>query len=151
MDKEERALAKLESLFKDLKDKQKEIEALKDRIQASESKDLFNNVENIGGVDFAVVEASADTDLRKLSDLFVSKFQNGAVVLFNTNGDKATVLVRASKGASKVNAGEVLKEILPVINGRGGGKPDIAQGSGEAALKAAIAAQATNVLKSKLG
>lgn len=151
MDKEERALAKLESLFKDLKDKQKEIEALKDKIQASESKDLFNNVENIGGVDFAVVEASADTDLRKLSDLFVSKFQNGAVVLFNTNGDKATVLVRASKGAAKVNAGEVLKEILPVINGRGGGKPDIAQGSGEAALIAKIAPQATSVLKSKLG
>jgi alanyl-tRNA synthetase len=151
MDKEERALAKLENLFKDLKDKQKEIEALKDKIQASESKDLFNTVENIGGVDFAVVEASADTDLRKLSDLFVSKFQNGAVVLFNTNGDKATVLVRASKGAAKVNAGDVLKEILPVINGRGGGKPDIAQGSGEAALVAKIAAQAKTVLKSKLG
>ncbi len=151
MDKEERAVAKLENLFKDIKDKNKEIEALKDKIQAIESKDLFNNIESLGGVDFAVVEASTDTDLRKLSDLFVSKFQNGAVVLFNTNGDKATVLVRAAKGAAKINAGDVLKEILPVINGRGGGKPDIAQGSGEAALIAKIVVQATSVLKSKLG
>ena len=151
MDKEERALAKLENLFKDLKDKQKEIEALKDKIMASESKDLFSNVENIGGVDVAIVEAPADSDLRKLSDMFVSKFQNGAVVLYSTSGDKATVLVRATKGVSKLNAGDALKEILSVVNGRGGGKPDMAQGSGDASLLAKIAPQAKTVLKSKLG
>lgn len=151
MDKEERALGKLENLFKELKDKQKEIEALKDKIQASESKDLFNNVENIGGIDVAIVEASADSDLRKLSDMFVSKYQNGAVVLYNVNGDKAAVLVRAAKGASKLNAGDTLKEILSVMNGRGGGKPDMAQGSGEAALIAKLVPQAKSVLKAKLG
>ncbi len=151
MDKEERALGKLENLFKELKDKQKEIEALKDKIQASESKDLFNNVENIGGIDVAIVEASADSDLRKLSDMFVSKYQNGAVVLYNVNGDKAAVLVRAAKGASKLNAGDALKEILSVMNGRGGGKPDMAQGSGEAALIAKLVPQAKSVLKAKLG
>ncbi|MBC7429143.1 MAG: alanine--tRNA ligase [Bacteriovorax sp.] len=151
MDKEERALGKLENLFKELKDKQKEIEALKDKIQLSESKDLFNNVENMGGVDVAIVEASPDSDLRKLSDLFISKYQNGAIVVYNVNGDKAAVLVRASKAASKLNAGDALKEILSVVNGRGGGKPDMAQGSGEAALIAKIAPQAKSVLKAKLG
>jgi alanyl-tRNA synthetase len=151
MDKEERALAKLDNLFKELKEKQKEIESLKDKIQLNESKDLFNDVENVGGIDIAVIEASADSDLRKLSDLFVNKFPNGAVVLYNSNGEKATVLVRASKGAAKLNAGDALKEILPVINGRGGGKPDMAQGSGEAALVAKIAPQAKTVLKAKLG
>lgn len=151
MDKEERALVKLENLIKDLKEKQKEIESLKDKIQLSESKDLFNNVENLGGIDYAIIEASPDSDLRKLSDLFISKFQNGAVVLYNLNGDKASVLVRSSKGASKLNAGDALKDILPVINGRGGGKPDMAQGSGEAALIGKIALQAKNVMKAKLG
>jgi alanyl-tRNA synthetase len=151
MDKEDRAIEKLNNLFKDLKDKQKEIEALKDKIQVNESKDLFNNIENSGGIDFAVVEASADSDLRKLSDLFVSKFQNGVVVLYNSNAEKASVLVRIAKGASKLNAGDILKEILPVINGRGGGKPDLAQGSGEAALVAKIVPQAKTVLKAKLG
>ncbi len=151
MDKEERALGKLENLFKELKEKQKEIEALKDKIQLSESKDLFNNIEVMGGIEVAIVEASAESDLRKLSDLFISKHQNGAVVLYNINGDKAAVLVRASKGAAKLNAGEALKEILAVVNGRGGGKPDLAQGSGEAALIAKIAPQAKTVLKAKLG
>ncbi|NOT79506.1 MAG: alanine--tRNA ligase [Bacteriovoracaceae bacterium] len=151
MDKEERALVKLENLIKDLKEKQKEIESLKDKIQLNESKDLFNNVENLGGIDYAIIEASPDSDLRKLSDLFISKFQNGAVVLYNLNGDKASVLVRSSKGASKLNAGDALKDILPVINGRGGGKPDMAQGSGEAALIGKIALQAKTVMKAKLG
>lgn len=147
-DKEDKAITKIENLLKDLKEKQKEIEALKDKIQATESKDLFNNIESLGGIDFAIIEAGIDNDLRKLSDLFVTKFQNGAIVLYNKNG---AVLVRSAKGASKINAGEVLKEILPVINGRGGGKPDMAQGSGEAALVSKIKAHAHTVLTSKLG
>lgn len=147
-DKEEKAILKVENLLKDLKEKQKEVEALKDKIQASESKDLFNTVETVGGIDIAIIEAGVDNDLRKLSDLFINKFQNGAVVLYNKNG---AVLVRTAKGASKLNAGEILKEILTVVNGRGGGKPDMAQGSGEAALVSKIKAHAYSVLTSKLG
>jgi alanyl-tRNA synthetase len=147
-DKDEKALAKIDVLLKDLKEKQKEIESLKDKIQASEAKDLFSAVEKIGGVDVAIIEAPSDSDLRKLSDLFISKFQNGAVVLYNKNG---SILVRASKGVSKLNAGEALKEILTVVNGKGGGKPDLAQGSGEAALISKIKAHAHAVLTSKLG
>lgn len=146
--KEDKAVGKIETLLKDLKEKQKEIESLKDKIQATESKDLFNSVGKIGGIDVAVIEAGTDSELRKLSDLFINKFQNGVVVLYNKNG---AVLVRIGKGSSKLNAGEVLKEILTVINGRGGGKPDMAQGSGDATLVSKIKAHAHAVLTSKLG
>ncbi|MDO9183503.1 MAG: DHHA1 domain-containing protein, partial [Bacteriovorax sp.] len=146
-DKEDKAFAKIENLIRDAKEKQKEIESLKDKIQASESKELFSTVEIIGGLDIAIIEVPLENDLRKLSDLFISKFQNGAVVLYNKNG---SVLVRASKGASKINAGELLKEILSVINGKGGGKPDMAQGSGDANLIAKIKPHAQNLLIAKL-
>jgi alanyl-tRNA synthetase len=149
-DKEDRAIAKLENVFVDLKNKQKEIEQLKDKLQALESKDLFNAIETIGGVEVAIVEASEGSDLRKLSDLFVSKYQNGAVVLFNKNGDKAQVLVRATKHAAKLNAGNALKEILTVVNGRGGGKPDMAQGSGDAIHFSKLSAHAKNIIKGML-
>jgi alanyl-tRNA synthetase len=149
-DKEERAISKLENVFVDLKNKMKEIEQLKDKLQVLESKDLFNSVENISGIDVAVIEASEGSDLRKLSDLFVSKYQNGAVVLYNKNGDKAQVLVRATKAAAKLNAGNALKEILTVVNGRGGGKPDLAQGSGEAVLMPKLAHHAKTVIKGML-
>lgn len=147
-DKDEKALVKIENLLKDLKDKQKEIEALKDKIQASESKDLFSSTEKIGGVDVAIVEVPGEGDLRKLSDLFISKFQNGAVVLYNKKG---AVLVRRGSDVSKLNASDALKEILSVMNGRGGGKPDMAQGSGEAESVGKIKSHAHNILSSKLG
>ena len=147
-DKEERAIHKIESFLKELKEKQKEIEFLKDKIQASESKDLFNSTENISGIDIAIVEAANDSDLRKLSDLFISKYQNGAVVLYNKKG---AVLVRSSKGASKLNAGTVLKEILTMMNGKGGGKPDLAQGSGEAALISKVKEHARAIIVTQLG
>ena len=147
-DKEERVITKIESFLKELKDKQREIEALKDKIQASESKDFFNTTEKIGGLDIAIIEAPSGSDLRKLSDLFISKYHNGAVVLYNKNG---AVLVRASKGANKLNAGTALKEILTIINGKGGGKPDLAQGSGEAALIFKVKDHARSVIISQLG
>jgi alanyl-tRNA synthetase len=149
-DKEERALAKLENAFKDLREKQKEIEHLKDKLQGLESKDLFSKTENINGVDVAIVEASEGSDLRKLSDIFASKFPNGALVLFNKNGEKAQVLVRASKNVSKLNAGNALKEILTVVNGKGGGKPDLAQGSGEVIHFNKINAEAKKVISRML-
>lgn len=147
-DKEDKALDKIDNLLKDLKEKQKEIEFLKDKIQASESKDLFSKVEKMGAVDVAIIEAPIDSDLRKLSDLFISKFQTSAVVLYNAKG---SVLVRASKGLTQLNAGEVLKEILTVVNGKGGGKPDMAQGSGEPGLISKIKPHAHQILSSKLG
>lgn len=147
-DKEDKAVAKIELLLKDLKDKQKEIEALKDKIQASESKDLFSSTQKIGTTDVAIIEASAESDLRKLSDLFVNKFPNGAVVLYNKNG---AVLVRRAPSVNQLNAGETLKEILTVINGRGGGKLDMAQGSGDAALVSKVKDHAQRILQTKLG
>jgi len=146
-DKEEKALAKVENLMRELKEKQKEIESLKDRIQANESKDLFDNLEKIGGIDIAIIETSIENDLRKMSDLFVNKYPNGALVIYNKNG---AVLVRRGPLVSTLNAGEALKEILTVVNGRGGGKPDIAQGSGEAEKVALLKSHARSILSMKL-
>jgi alanyl-tRNA synthetase len=149
-DKEERAIDKVFNGLKDLKEKQKEVETLKDKIQATESRDLFNSTELINGIDTAVIETKPDNDLRKLSDLFVGKFPNGALVLYAVNGDKVQVLVRAGLGATKFNAGEALKEILALLNGRGGGKPDMAQGSGDSANLPQLMDHAKMILKKRL-
>jgi alanyl-tRNA synthetase len=149
-DKEERAIDKVFNNLKDLKEKQKEVETLKDKIQATESRDLFNATELINGIDTAVVETKPDNDLRKLSDLFIGKFPNGALVLYAVNGDKVQVLVRAGLGATKFNAGDALKEILALLNGRGGGKPDMAQGSGDSANLSQLMDHAKMILKKRL-
>lgn len=151
MDKEERAIGKIENMFRDLKEKQKEIDFLKTKIQIAESKELFKNITKIGGVDVGILHANPGSDLRQLSDLFIDQYKNSIIILFNLNGEKSTILVRTSEQGPKIDANEILKEILPVINGRGGGKFKMAQGSGEANLIANIAPRAKKILTEKLG
>lgn len=150
-DKDEKVIGKLEDLFKSLKDKQKEVEQLKDKLQAIESKGMFDKLESINGKAVGIIEVAEGNDLRKLSDLFADKNPNGVIVLYSTSADKATVLVRAAKDVQGFNAGNALKEILTVLNGRGGGKPDMAQGSGESANIAKFPAHAKTVLTKILG
>lgn len=130
-DKEEKAVTKVENLYRDLKEKIKEIESLKDKIQNIESQDLFKNFENHNGIELCITEAKQGSDLRKLSDLFSSKFQNSLLLITLKEADKVSVLLKAPKN-SKINCGEILKTNFGLINGRGGGKPDMAQGSGDA-------------------
>lgn len=147
-DKEEKAVTKVENLYRDLKEKMKEIESLKDKIQNIESQDLFKNFEKHNGVDLCFAEANNGADLRKLSDLFSSKFQNAVLCLTSIDGDKVSVLLKAPK-SSKVNCGEILKNNFGMINGRGGGKPDMAQGSGDKAqLSPFLAAVKDQIIKS---
>ena len=67
-----------------------------------------------------------------MSDEFASSHPEGTALIIDTNDEeKAKVLLRAPKSQSKVHCGNLLKKHLPLINGRGGGKPYMAQGSGE--------------------
>ncbi|HSA59989.1 MAG TPA: DHHA1 domain-containing protein, partial [bacterium] len=79
--------------------------------------------------------------LRDLSDQKIQKLGSGIAALGAANGDKVTLIIRVSKDlASKYHAGNILKEIAPIIGGTGGGRPDMAQGGGSKpeALKEAL-------------
>ncbi len=128
---ENKLLERIETLTHDLKIKNKELESLKEKVQNLESKNLFENPENLkDGVQFLLVKAPEGTDLRKLSDTFVSKFERGIILAYLENQDKANILIRSNLKDSKINCGEILKEVLSNMDGRGGGKPEMAQGSG---------------------
>ncbi|MCF8588019.1 alanine--tRNA ligase [Gordonia liuliyuniae] len=67
------------------------------------------------------------TDLRgRVAD------RNAVVALFSADGDKVPFAVGTTDAAraAGIKAGDVVKEIAPLVAGRGGGKPDLAQGSG---------------------
>ena len=149
-DKEESALDKVFISLKELKDAHKEVESLKDKIQAIESKDLFLNTTEINKNAISIQEVNPSADLRKLSDLFVSQFEKGIVVLYQAKEDKVAILIRATKQVEKFNANDALKELLLVVNGRGGGKNDLAQGSGEIAHLGKIYNSALEILNKKL-
>ena len=53
------------------------------------------------------------------------------VVLGRSGEGKASLIVRTSPDvSSRVPAGQVIRELAPIIGGKGGGKPDMAEGGG---------------------
>jgi alanyl-tRNA synthetase len=123
-------VGRVEQFMKDLKDKQKEIDELKEKLQAQASGDLFANPESLkGNMVFKAVNAPDGSDLRKLGDLFIDKNPKGVVLITSVKGDKASVFLKTFKGNKDINCSNILKVVLDANGGRGGGKPDMAQGS----------------------
>ena len=131
--KSDQVLEKIKSLQQELKNSRKENSSLKDKIQSLESKDVMGAPSDLGnGILYVEISAPEGSDLRKMSDEFASSHPEGTALIIDTNDEeKAKVLLRAPKSQSKVHCGNLLKKHLPLINGRGGGKPYMAQGSGE--------------------
>jgi alanyl-tRNA synthetase len=99
-----------------------------------------------GGVRVIAREAS-DLDaaaLRQLSDTLLDQLKSGVVVLGRRGDGKASLIVRTSQDLSKrVPAGQVIKELAPMIGGRGGGRPDMAEGGGPEPQKLSEALEAS--------
>lgn len=134
--KDERVLEKLSALQTDVKEKAKQIETLTDKIQMFESQNLFNNKIDIKDgltLTFAKVNDGEPNNMRKLGDIFVDKMPKGVLFLFTILDDKVSFILKTSRNNKTINCSEILKQVMPIVNGRGGGKPDNAQGSGDAA------------------
>ena len=63
---------------------------------------------------------------------------------FRKDEGKVSIIVRVSDDlTAKVKAGNVIKEIIPIVGGRGGGKPDMAEGGGSESEKLSEAIDAS--------
>ncbi len=79
----------------------------------------------------AVPNGPADA-LRGAIDWFRQKTASSAVLLANHDGEKVTLIAGMTRDVVDrgVKAGDLIKEIAPLVGGRGGGRPDMAQGGG---------------------
>ena len=93
------------------------------------------------------ITCKAQGDLREQADRLRDQLGSAVLVLFAARGPKVQVLVAATKdiAGKRVHAGNLIKEIAPLVGGRGGGRPDMAQagGSDPSAITAAIQASST--------
>jgi alanyl-tRNA synthetase len=68
---------------------------------------------------------------RQLSDTLLARLKSGVVVLGRKDDGKVGIIVRVSDDLTgRIKAGNIIKEIVPIVGGRGGGKPDMAEGGG---------------------
>lgn len=130
---------KAESIVSELKTAQKETEAFKAQIASAKANDIISNKKSVGTVELltARLDGMSADDLKKTADGIKEKLPCGVIVLASNTDDKITFVAMASKNALEkgVHAGNIIKEITKIADGRGGGKPDMAQGGGKNADK----------------
>jgi alanyl-tRNA synthetase len=114
-----------------------------------------DDAREVAGVRVLAREASGldAAGMRQLSDTLLARIKSGVVVIGRSNDGKASLIVRTSDDLTKkVPAGQVIKELAPIIGGKGGGKPDMAEGGGNQPEKLAEALEASySVIERLLG
>ncbi|PYR06854.1 MAG: alanine--tRNA ligase [Acidobacteria bacterium] len=88
----------------------------------------------VGGVKLArrKVEGLDKDALRGLSDSLKARIKSGVVVLASASDGKVQIVVAVTPDlTSRVRAGQIVKEIAPIVGGGGGGRPDFAEAGGK--------------------
>jgi alanyl-tRNA synthetase len=129
---------------------EKELEQLKAKLAAAKSGDLVSQAETINGIQVLVaqLEGIESKALRDTIDQLKNKLGSAVVVLATASDDKVSVAAGVTKDLiGKVKAGDLVKDLTAKIGGKGGGRPDFAQGGGTdaAALPAALEAVKASV------
>jgi alanyl-tRNA synthetase len=148
--KEDSVITKVENLQSDIKAKSKEIKDLNDQLQASKGKELFNSVKDIGK-DFGFVivnlKDGSPKEFRILSDKFVDNNNKDVALIYTLEKDKFSYILRTHKNNKKIHCSNIIKEAQTMVSGRGGGRPDMAQGSGETTDPNAFIEKVESLLK----
>lgn len=122
----------VEKLIDSNKSLQKEVKELMSRLSSIQASSMAPLKEKEGTKIFVIDSGKNRTDALSLTDSLKSKYDNALIVLKGTDSGK-DILITASTGVAKekFHAGNILKSLLENFGGRGGGKPDMAQGGAE--------------------
>ena len=120
----------------------------------AEAKQLLEKCEKIGDVSIITGKLSPTTaeQARAAIDMLKKKAPSAVIVLGFAEGDKATLFAAVTDDlVSKIGAADLLKQISPIIDGGGGGRPNMAQAGGKKPDKLDDAiAKAAEIIKTKL-
>jgi len=136
---------KIRQLGERQKKLERELEALKAKQAAGATADLGAGAVEVNGIKIlaARLEGFDAKALRDAIDRLKQQLGDAVIVLAGTQDGKAALVAGVNGSAmGKVKAGELLAHIASQIGGKGGGRPDLAQGGGEdgPALASALAA-----------
>jgi alanyl-tRNA synthetase len=136
---------KLRALLDRQKKLEREVESLKAKAASGATSDLAGAAVDVAGLRVLAsrLEGFDAKALREAVDRLKQQLGDAVIVLAGTSEGKAALIAGVSgSAAGKVKAGELLAHVASQINGKGGGRPDMAQGGGDdgPALQAALAA-----------
>jgi alanyl-tRNA synthetase len=132
---EDQALETIERLQGDVKRLNRDVSQLKTKIamggSGAASDDDSTSVSGIAVARRKVSDLDKDA-LRALADSLKAKIKSGVVVLANQSDGKVQVVVAVTQDLTgRVKAGQIVKELAPMVGGGGGGRPDFAEAGGK--------------------
>ena len=136
---------KIYALQDEIKEYKRQIEQFKAKESAGGADELLKNaavVKSVKVVTTTVTEGDVNA-LRQMGDVLRDK-DASVVAVIALKGEKLSLLAVCGKEAvaAGVKAGDIIREIAPIVGGKGGGKPDSAMGGGSDVSKVADALNA---------
>ncbi len=124
---------KTDQLVKRGRDLEKENETLKEKIITLECEKLVASVKEVKGVKLLseCVKGYDAKALRFAADECLNRMQSGVVLLGSENDGKVSLTAAVTKDlVSRIKAGDLVKNAAVFVDGKGGGRPDMAQAGG---------------------
>ena len=122
---------RIKNLVDENKNLQKEVKVLKQKLASTAGNEIMQGIIKIGEISLLtkVIEDSDASSLRTIADQIRSKLDNGVFFLVGLNNSKAALVSGVTGQASdKINASHLMKFVSEQVDGKGGGRPDMAQG-----------------------
>ncbi|MBQ9358117.1 MAG: alanine--tRNA ligase [Abditibacteriota bacterium] len=121
------------------KELQEQLDAGKERAVMNKIKDLIVRTEMIDGVRYlgAYIETSDVKAVKLMADSITEKMQSGCALIGGSKDGKIIFVAKATEDLVKrgVHCGRLVKTAAQITGGKGGGKPDFAQGGGKDASR----------------
>ncbi len=140
----DQVIAKVQHLLDRIKRDERELAALKSKAASASVDDMLARASEVAGVKVLAerIEGVDAKVLREMLDKIKQKLVDAVVVLASAQDGKATLIAGVSGAAlGRIKAGDVLGHVAAAAGGKGGGRPDMAQGGcpDVPALQAALA------------
>lgn len=127
----DQTIEKVEALADTASSLQKQIDQLNQKLAHLQAGELLSQVKEIAGRKTLItsVQGMDAKSLRNLHDGVKSKLENAVIVLAGVEGDKVSLIASVAKDfTASIKAGDIIKHLTTELGGKGGGKPDLAQG-----------------------
>ena len=126
-------LDKLQALLDQQRSLEKEVEQLKAKAASAAGSDLASAAVEVNGVKVlaARLDGVEGKDLLVLMDQLKNKLGSAVILLGGVHSERIVLVAGVTKDLTgQFKAGDLMKQATAVVGGKGGGRPDMAQGSG---------------------
>jgi alanyl-tRNA synthetase len=135
---EDEIARRVERLLAQQRELEKQLGQLQRKLAGSQSDDLLAQAKTVNGkqVIAGEVEGADPKRLLEIADQLRDRLGSGVVVLASRQNGRVNLLAAVTKDlVGQVHAGKLVAQIAPIVGGKGGGRPDLAQAGGKDAAK----------------